>query len=205
MLKHHDFSIISNNCWGTRTFQRFGLPYTSPFQSLFIFAPDYIGLITDFTMDKLVITRFTTQEDSKYKEELDRQNLLDEPYPIGVLRDGTELHFLHYKTAEDAKRKWDRRVERINPRKLVFKFCDGYLTTDAHIAAFDALPHPNKLCFTAKPYPGLSSVVFLRRFAGRTHVELEWKYDRRYMNLRRFFNTIVPTTLGPSKTPGQPQ
>jgi len=190
-LRHHDVSIISNNCWGTRTYQRFGLPYASPFQSLFIFAPDYLQLLDGFSPDKLQIVRFIPKTASKYYAALMQDDELREtPYPIGVLADGTELHFLHYRSADDAKRKWDRRVERINPRKLIFKFSDGYLATEAHIRAFDALAYPNKICFTATAYPQLQSVVHLARFESNGHVELEWKYDRKAIDLHRFFNTI---------------
>lgn len=189
-LKHHDFTIISNNCWGTRTYQKYGLSYSSPFQSLFIFAPDYLNLITNFSVDKLIIEKFISYEDSKYKTELEKENLDKESYPIGVLKDGTELHFLHYKTAEDAHNKWDRRVKRINVDKMIFKFSDGYASDDALIERFDALPYKYKICFTAKAYPHLKSIVYMDRFRQNGKVELEWKYDKKYINFYSFIKAL---------------
>jgi len=190
-LKEHNFSIISNNCWGTRTYQKFGLQYYSPFQSLFIFAPDYIKLLQNFSIEKLVIKNFITKQESKYYTDLLKDDeLRTTDYPIGVLIDDIELHFLHYKTAEDAKNKWDKRVLRINMKKLVFKFSDGYLANDSYIISFDTLPLKNKICFTAKEYPSLKSVVYMDRFKGKSHVALEWKYDKNYFNIYHFLNNL---------------
>lgn len=191
LLKHHDFSIISNNCWGTRTYQKYGLEYLSPFQSALIFAPDYINLITNFSLEKLEILSFIEPHNSKYIDELKRQDLYDTSYPIALLKDATEVHFLHYKTPEDAYDKWTRRVKRINLKKLIFKFSDGDLATDLLIQKFDQLPYPNKICFTSKPYSHLKNVVFMERFKNQDRVTLEWKYDYKYMNLHKFINHMT--------------
>jgi uncharacterized protein (DUF1919 family) len=100
------------------------------------------------------------------------------------------LHFLHYKTQEDAEKKWNRRIKRINEKKLIFKFSDGYLATDIHIENFDALPYKNKICFTAKPYTNLKSIVYMDRFKNENNVDLEWKYDTKYINLHNLISTI---------------
>ncbi|SFV67377.1 capsular polysaccharide biosynthesis protein, putative [hydrothermal vent metagenome] len=188
LLKGDDFSIISNNCWGTRTYQKYGLQYKSPFQSLFIFAPDYIKLIENFSVDRLKIVNFIEKEDSKYYNEINSGELKELTYPIGILEDGCEVHFQHYKSEAYAKEKWDTRVKRINPEKLLFKFSDGYLATDALIAQFDNLEHKNKICFTAKEYPELKSVVYMNRFQKEKSVSLEWKYDKYYISIHKFIN-----------------
>ncbi|HHS93529.1 MAG TPA: DUF1919 domain-containing protein, partial [Campylobacterales bacterium] len=48
-INKHDFSIISNNCWGTFIYKKYGLPYQSPFVNLFIFADDYLKLLENFS------------------------------------------------------------------------------------------------------------------------------------------------------------
>ena len=190
-LKKHDFTIISNNCWGTRTYQRFGLPYQSPFQSLFIYAPDYIKLLENFSIENLIIKKFITKKESKYFDELIKDDeLATTDYPIGVLVNDIELHFLHYKTAKDAKEKWDKRVQRINFNSILFKFSDGYLATDIHIKTFNQLPFKNKICFTSKEYPTLENIVYMDKFKNQNHVLLEWKYDKKYINLLKLFNSL---------------
>lgn len=185
-----EFSIISNNCWSTRIYQQFGLPYLSPLANLFIFAPDYIRLLEDFSLEALHIESFIPHQESRYKVELMDKELYDTGYPIGILKDDIEVHFQHYSTEEDARDKWERRIERIIPDRLMFKFSDGYLATDEHIERFDALPFRNKVCFTAKPYPHLKSVVYMERFREQGHTELEWNHWQRYFDLYSFINQL---------------
>lgn len=49
-------------------------------------------------------------------------------YPIGKLED-LEIHFLHYKTENEAREKWERRtlrmLEETNRGNYYFKLCDG--------------------------------------------------------------------------------
>jgi uncharacterized protein (DUF1919 family) len=189
-LKHHDFSIISNNCWGTRTYQKFGLQYMSPFQSLFIPAPDYIRLIENFSIEKLQIKEFISKEESKYFDFISTGELATLHYPIARLIDNIEIHFQHYKTQEDAQIKWEKRCKRLNTDKLLFKFCDGYLANDFLIEKFDKLPHKNKICFTAKKYKHLPSVVYMKHFKNDKYVSLEWKYDKKYIDIHKLFNDI---------------
>ena len=37
-INQDDFTIVSNNCWGTFIYKKFGLPYNSPFVNMFIFS-----------------------------------------------------------------------------------------------------------------------------------------------------------------------
>lgn len=190
-LKHHDFSLISNNCWGTRVYQRFGLAYASPFQSLFLMADDYLTLLDGFCEEKLVLQKFITREESKYKEYIyNDKELYELNYPIGVLIGGEELHFQHYTSKEYAQEKWEKRVKRINWEKLLFKFSDGYLATQEHIKTFDKLPFEHKICFSAKPCEECSSVIYMDRFEDKEKVELEWKYDKYYINLHKVINNL---------------
>lgn len=189
LLTNRNFSIISNNCWGTRTYKKYGLPYYSPFQSLFIFAPDYIQLITDFSIDKLQIINFIEHKDSKYKNQLIEKKIFESGYPIGILKDGTELHFLHYKNKEYAYNKWLLRLDRINFDNLIFKFSDENLCTDTLIKKFDSLPYKNKICFTKKDFKEYKSTVYMDCYKDCGSVELEWKYDYKYINMHKFFNS----------------
>ena len=194
-LTSHDFSIISNNCWGTRMYQKFGLPYYSPFQSLFLLAPDYIKLLQNFVPQHLHIKKFISVYDSKYKKYLEEQKLLQYDYPIGILENNIELHFQHYTTADYAYNKWESRLKRINPEKTLFKFSDGYLATPSHIEEFNKLPFKNKICFTATPYKNLHNTIYMDIFKNQNNVELEWKYTNKYINICKLLNTLKPDTI----------
>ena len=52
-INQDDFTIVSNNCWGTFIYKKFGLNYQSPFINLLIFAPDYIELLENFSLNIL--------------------------------------------------------------------------------------------------------------------------------------------------------
>jgi len=189
-IKQDDFTIISNNCWGTFIYKKFGLNYQSPFINLLIFAPDYIELLERFSPDILNKISFIKHEDSKHKDELIKLNIYKNDYPIGILDNKYELHFLHYHSEEDAKDKWLRRVKRMNLNKLIFKFSDGDKFEDSMAKRFDDLYFKNKICFTSKEFPNLTSVVTLEKFKNKDRVSDEWKHSKKEFNIIKFINNI---------------
>lgn len=192
-IKEDDFTIISNNCWGTFIYKKFGLAYQSPFINLMIFAPDYIELLENFSVELLSQISFIEHKDSKHKDEMLKLNIYGENYPIGILDNQYELHFLHYHSAADAKDKWLRRVDRMNVNKLIFKFSDGDKFEDDMAKRFDNLNFENKVCFTAKEYNGLKSVVTLKKFKNENRVHDEWKHANKNFNIVSFINNLKIT------------
>jgi uncharacterized protein (DUF1919 family) len=153
-LKRKDFSIISNNCWGGFVYQYYQMPYNSPFAGLFFFADDFIKLLRDLetSLNKELV--FIKPENSKYKI-----FLLDwgtyNTYPIARLGE-IEIHFLHYKDANEASEKWKRRVKRINYDNLIVKFSDRDGCTEELIQEFDSMNYKRKVCLTTRKYKYLS-------------------------------------------------
>jgi uncharacterized protein (DUF1919 family) len=151
-LKNRDFTIVSDNCWGGFVYKQFGLKYKSPFVNLFLFPRCFIALLKDFerVMDSELI--FIDPRKSKHlKQMLDAGGPLT--YPVGVIGDGIELHFLHYPSEAHAYAKWQERKQRINRSNMLFKFCDRLLETPDLIGEFDALPYQHKVCLTKEPHP----------------------------------------------------
>ncbi|WP_304546537.1 DUF1919 domain-containing protein [Sulfurimonas microaerophilic] len=189
-IKEDDFSIISNNCWGTFLYKKYGIPYKSPFVNLLLFAPDYIKLVKNFSIETLEKLSFIEHSESKFKDELIRIGIYEDNYPIGVIDQKYEVHFLHYKTKEDAYDKWMRRIKRINPNKLVFKFSDGDLFEEWMGKEFCNLPYKNKIMFTSKELPEVDCNVYLPEFASKGRVRDEWKYSAKYFNSNDFINGL---------------
>lgn len=189
-LRQTDFSIISNNCWGTFVYKKFNLLYQSPFVNLFIFSDDYLRLLNNFSPEILQQITFIPHEESRHIEILKERGHFKLDYPIGVIGEGIELHFLHYKNAEDAKQKWEERLKRINYDKLLFKFSDSEGASDEIIRQFDALPFQHKICFTAKPFPEYRSVVYLPHFNGLEKVRDEWKHSESEYYLPALLNSL---------------
>lgn len=192
-IKQNDFTIVSNNCWGTFIYKKFGLNYKSPFINLVVFAPDYIELLENFSKEILYKVSFIEHQDSKHKEELISLGIYEQNYPIGILDNKYELHFLHYTSEIDAKNKWLRRVDRMNFEKLVFKFSDGDKFEDSMAKRFDALDFKNKVCFSSKKFDDLKSVVYLEKFKNDSRVRDEWKISKKEFNSIDFINQLHQT------------
>lgn len=190
LLKRDDFTIVSNNCWGTFIYKKFGLNYQSPFINLVIFAPDYIELLENFSLEVLQKISFIEHKKSKHKEELISLGIYESDYPIGILDNKYELHFLHYNSQSDAKEKWLRRVGRINFDNLIFKFSDGDKFEDSMAERFNSLKFKNKVCFTSKEFKELESVIYLERFKSSSRVRDEWKVSKKEFDVVTFLNNL---------------
>lgn len=138
--------IISNNCWGYHYYQNNNIPYPTPFIGLYLYAPDYINMVENF--DEYINTEIRFTKSSKWPVKFKN-------YPIGLLKNA-EIHFLHYKTENEAKDKWNRRLSRMhkNYDRYYFKFDDVEKPfDDALLRRFHTLPFKNKISFTSKRHP----------------------------------------------------
>ena len=172
-LINDNFTIISNNCFAGFVYQKFDIQYNTPFIGLFILGPDYIYLLKNF--NKLIKEKldFINANESRYKEYLINVNRFNK-YQIGKLGDKVEIHFLHYKSQEEAKEKWNRRVQRINFNNILFKFSDNDLSNEELIQEFDELPYKNKICFTSKDMKNIKCQIYLKKYKNEKSVENEW-------------------------------
>ncbi|MHC5830493.1 MAG: DUF1919 domain-containing protein, partial [Nostoc sp.] len=107
-LKNRNFSIISDDCYGGSVYRELGLQYTTPFVGLFILAPCYLKLLSNLSY--YLQSDLLFQQHSKYPEVEYKRLDKDNNYPLGVLRDEIEIHFLHYDNQEEAHNKWQRRI-----------------------------------------------------------------------------------------------
>ena len=184
-LKNKNFTIISNNCWGGIVYQRLGLAYTTPFVGLFVFAPDYIRILSNLNVYLELPLEFITQ--SRYEAQLRESNSAG-TYPIALLGDA-EIHFQHYASKGEVVEKWNRRVARIHWDNLFLKFCDRDLCTYDHLRAFDSLDFEHKVCFAARPYPDVKSCVVLEVDSGKPCVVSEMTHYQDYFDVIGWLNS----------------
>ncbi len=92
-------------------------------------------------------------------------------YPIGKLGDDVEVHFLHYKDEETARKKWYSRRERINMNNLFVEFSDRNLCEKSHLLEFDRLDFRNKVVFTAQYHPDIKSSVWLNEYVSENYIK----------------------------------
>jgi len=188
-VKDKNFIIISDDCWGGSVYQWYKRPYNSPFVGLFLYAPCYMKLLSNF--DCYLGKKLEFVDSTKYPD-------LPKTYPVGVLGD-IEIHFPHYASEEEAEIKWNRRISRMkqenNKDNYFFKFSDGAGATAEDFEKFHELPFKNKLSISVKDYE------FLK---GKDHIKMYESYGNKnervpngvklfkltfiYFNLNKWFN-----------------
>lgn len=192
-LRNHSVTVISNNCWGGFMLKYHHLPFNTPFIGLFVMPEDYIKILENPELLKTPL-HFISKAESRYPD------AHENTYPIGVIGDGVEIHFLHYRDEDEARAKWERRVRRINWSNAIVKFSDEVGPTPPElIKRFDSLPYRCKVCFSARPEPGLKSVVVLPDFAGDEKVGATHLVSNATWNFARHANELIANSPADKK------
>jgi uncharacterized protein (DUF1919 family) len=185
-LRNKEFSIICNNCVAGLIYQKFGLPYLTPTVGLFFYSEDYIKFIGNFEhyiQQPLGFTTFSKHHESSLL--LKRRN-----YPIGLLGNDVEIHFMHYKTPEEALEKWNRRKKRINFNALFFIYSDRDNFHEEFLQTYGKLPFKHKIFLSSKPRGNKDLVVFVKDYEKETQVgesEHNGKYLK-YIDIVKWLN-----------------
>lgn len=166
-------SLISNNCFAGRIYQDLQIPYNSPTVGLYFFYPDYINFLEKLESNLNGRLRFVNS--SKYDLGNARMKASKHDYPVALLNDDIEMHFLHYKSKDDAERKWYRRCERVNINKVVTFGCELDLCKEEDIKNFDNLQFAKKFFFTSNDY-NLDSAIFIKEFLREQYVGDPYRY-----------------------------
>lgn len=163
-LKKKDFSIICNNCYAGHLYEILGRPYNTPTVGLYFFAEDYVKFVSNLKEYLKEDVKFVDK--SRFKEcQLEHDKL---KYPIGMLSNNLEIHFLHYKTQTEAQTKWNRRKARLNINNLLVMMNDQNAFDDNLMPEFDSIPYP-KIFFSSRHRKG-DNVRVISYYSGRNHV-----------------------------------
>lgn len=146
-LTCNNVSVISSNCNGAVMVHDMNLQFNSPFVNLYMMAHDYVKMLQDFEYYMNVELHFIREEGVKC--------------PVGVL-DDVKIYFLHYKNEDDARKKWEERIKRIDYDNLYILFSDRDGCTKQYLIKFDNLPFKNKVVFVNKPYPDIKSAFYIK-------------------------------------------
>ena len=120
-LNNKDVSILANSCVGGFVYDYFGLPYNSPTVGLLIEDCDFVRFISDIEKYKSMDLQFINPSDSKHR--MLYENHPKWGWPIAML-DDIEIHFMHYRTKDEAATKWKRRISRLNLQNLIILFAE---------------------------------------------------------------------------------
>jgi uncharacterized protein (DUF1919 family) len=133
--KNMDFTIIANDCAGGVICHELGCRFNSPTINLYMDAPDYIKFINDihYYIDQPMIEVNNSGRD----------------YPVAMLGD-IRLYLVHYRSVEEAQKKWDIRKKRINWNNIFYMMSDRNGCTNAEARAFDDFHADKKLFYAHK-------------------------------------------------------
>ncbi|MCW9718613.1 DUF1919 domain-containing protein [Avibacterium sp. 21-599] len=146
-LKNKGMTVIASNCNGAFILHDLAQPFNSPFVNLYLEPKDFIRYLQRIEHYQQQTLQFVAQS----------------PYPIAYL-DDVKIHFMHYANAQQAQEKWQQRSQRIDLENLFIIMTDRDGCTEQDLNAFDALPYPNKVVFTHKPYPAIPSAFYIQGF-----------------------------------------
>lgn len=152
------FCIISNDCWGAEMYKLLNRPFNTPFIGLMLMSPCYIQLLEDPQYYLNLPLNFISQ--SKYSEMQAINSGIK--FPLGVLGDSQiEIHFLHYRSREEAKEKWERRLNRIDWNHLFIKYdCNKDYADKEMVERFVKMSHSNKVVFGKENF-GCNEVILV--------------------------------------------
>lgn len=196
-LKIRDFTIIANNCWaGTAVYQPFGLRYNTPTVGLFFFDEDYVKFIEELEYYLALPIHFISPSESKYYDKITSKGSREVTYPIGLLDNDVEIHFLHYATEAEASEKWEKRKRRINRQKILIKMSirDAESEIEPLLERFIALPFKNRIAFVASApdkFKNNEQIVEVPEIAQLNLVgDDETSATLRHFDLRSLLNSI---------------
>jgi uncharacterized protein (DUF1919 family) len=197
-LNSKDISIISNDCLASGIYLKLGLKYTSPTIGLFFVSEDYIKFLENFEYYVQLAPEFKAS--SRFDEVNELRSTLNFYYPIGVLGNDIEIHFLHYKNKIEAADKWRRRTARINFTKLFFIFSDdeyfheGFLDSsggkyfrDEFLNRYLKLKFEHKIFFSSKQRENNPCIVFLKNNSQVRGNVRDRKYEK-YIDVIKWLN-----------------
>lgn len=149
-LKNKEVTIISNNCIGGFIYHDLKLRFNSPTINMFINAYDYNRLLWYIANRKPIadLVDITKEGDD---------------CPQALLNGDVRISMVHYKSFEEAKKKWLERMQRIDYNNIFVIYCQASVRTDI-LEEFDEQPFRNKIALVNKPYPNIKSSFVIKGF-----------------------------------------
>lgn len=150
-IKNTMFTIISDNCLAGFLYHDMGQIFCSPLINGGLDCVDYLKFLKD-------MPHYFDQELVWIK------GVHDFPY---AKIDDIYYRFRHYKSCEDAEKKWKIRKTRINWDNLFVVLTEKDDCTIEIMEEFDRLPFKNKVILTHKPYPKIPCSRYIPGFEDR--------------------------------------
>lgn len=150
-------TIISCNCIGGIIYNELNLQFLSPTINLYMNCEDFIKFCENMEY-------YLSLEIKEYNGDIERE------YPLGML-DDLLLYFVHYKSLDEAREKWNSRKKRMNMDNIFIIANDRDGFNIELLNRFSKLPYKNKKIFTHLPYDGYTDVVYLKGYENEEQIE----------------------------------
>lgn len=150
-------TIISCNCIGGVLYHELNLQFQSPTINLYMKCEDFIKFCEKMEY-------YLSLEITKYNGPIERD------YPLGMLGD-LVLYFVHYRSLEEAKEKWEIRKRRMNMENIFIIATDRDGCNDELLERFSKLPYQHKKMFAHLPYKRYKDVVYITGFEKEQQIE----------------------------------
>lgn len=167
-LKHTDFTVISNNCWGGVCYEFFGMPKKTPTVGAYFYAEDFVKMCKDLKRYMSLELEIIPASESKHIESLRAKG--EQTVLVGRLGD-VEIIFLHYHEADELLAKWKRRVERINWDRVILKFSYQNECCDEYVREFLSIDEYPKFCLVGEKITGHKDEIVFSRANGKETVD----------------------------------
>ena len=181
-LKKQNISLISNNCLASIIYHDFQMKFNSPTINLFFEQEeDYIEFLSNLDYYS------TTEPIEKKSDKVD--------WPVGEIKKGDNkitIHFMHYKSFGEAKKKWIERGKRINKDNLYVLWLvvnyDGPSTE--YYERFKRLNYKNKLLITGRGFPINDKMIVKPGFINKGISPGQWAEHKGKNSNKRFIDEV---------------
>ena len=147
-LKNDNFTILAPTCIAGIIYHELGKQFLSPTINLWMYDKDFLKFVHN-------IKQYLGQE-LKFVKGIDDT-------PTAYL-DDILIHFNHYHTEEEARKKWEDRAKRINYDNLYIIMADqpdGGVITHEDILSLKDVPCKGKIVFSIRDYDDVDYIVHL--------------------------------------------
>lgn len=177
-LKNTAPTLITSDCFGGIAYHNLGLQFRSPTINLYFSKKDFIVFCNDIP--------------SFFEAELVEEKDDTVSFPVGILVSGenkVRLNFMHYKTFEEAKEKWDERKQRVDFSNIhVIQIIDRATAED--IANFETIPYEKKMLITSENVTNSKYVVEHKILKSKNHSHGQILTYPNALSLRRYMDRI---------------
>lgn len=140
-IKNNNFTLLTSTCIGGVIYNRLGMQFLSPTINLWIRQPDFCQFCSE--LDYYLNQTLEFYDEPSRKGECPCAHL-------GTGEKQISIHFVHYKTEEEARNSWEKRKARINRDNLYIITSDGNDSVPSDFEKLENVLCKRKIVFTSK-------------------------------------------------------